>query len=332
MGAISPQPPFVADQPRRRLRTAAPFFAVVAASVLFGTTGTVTALAPAGTSVLSLGMVRVVVGGALLGALAWSFAGRARLRGARRAGAARVGSVTRFRFAAVIGALGVVAYQPLFFAGTAANGVAVGTVVALGSAPLLTGVLGWGLSRRAPGRIWWLATALAIVGVALIAQLVSGGTGAGLDPAGIVCSLGAGLSYAVYTLAGKRLTDTGSGFVGAMGTLFGVAAVIAVPIALATDLSWLASSAGVAVAIWLGVATVMAAYLLFGFGLTRLPAPTVATVTLAEPLTATLLGVLVLQEALSPLQLFGMSVLAFSVLLLGVASENPQATPGDTDA
>ena len=59
-------------------------------------------------------------------------------------------------------------YQPLFFLGTERNGVAVGTVVALGSAPILAGLLEWALTRRVPTATWMLATALATVGVVLL--------------------------------------------------------------------------------------------------------------------------------------------------------------------
>ena len=49
-----------------------------------------------------------------------------------------------------IGGLGVLAYQPTFFLGTRLNGVAIGTIVALGSAPMITGLLDWALRRRFP--------------------------------------------------------------------------------------------------------------------------------------------------------------------------------------
>ena len=49
-----------------------------------------------------------------------------------------------------VGALGVLAYQPTFFLGTSLNGVAIGTIVALGSAPMITGMFDWMLRRRFP--------------------------------------------------------------------------------------------------------------------------------------------------------------------------------------
>ena len=47
---------------------------------------------------------------------------------------------------------------------------------------------------------------------------------------------------------------------------------------------------------WLGLVATAASYLLFARGLTRLAAATVATLNLAEPLVAAILGLLVLGE------------------------------------
>ena len=46
---------------------------------------------------------------------------------------------------------GVAVYQLAFFAAVADTGVAVGTIVALGSAPTLTGLFEWIIDRRRPG-------------------------------------------------------------------------------------------------------------------------------------------------------------------------------------
>lgn len=228
-----------------------------------------------------------------------------------------------------LGALGVVAYQPAFFAGTSANGVAVGTVVALGSAPMLTGALDWVLYRRFPG-VWWLvATVVATVGVGLLGFASAGGSsdagsvdggGVAADPLGLLASLGAGLSYAVYALAGKELILRGWDSTASMGAVFGWAAVASVPILLATNVAWLATPDGALMALWLGLVTTTLAYVLFGLGLRGLRASTVATLTLAEPLTASALGLLLLGERLAPLAVVGLLVLAAGIAVLTVAS------------
>ena len=225
------------------------------------------------------------------------------------------GADTRTRGLVAVGSLGVVAYQPLFFAGTAANGVAVGTVVALGSAPLVTGVLGWVLTRAVPGRRWLLATGVAVVGLALLAG-AAGSAGAGTSPAGLLASLGAGTSYAVFALVTKALLDRGWTPATSTGAVFGGAAALSLPVLLATDRTWLDGPAPWTAVLWLGAVTTALAYALFARGLRHLPAATVATLTLAEPLTATLLGLVVLHEHLDPAQVVALLLLAGALTVL----------------
>ncbi|GAA1759543.1 EamA family transporter [Agromyces humatus] len=311
--------------------------AVLLAAVCFGTTGTAQALGP-DASALSIGAARLVVGGGALGLVAVVLSVAARRRDAVGTPAASTrrrgpGHPTAVRAPARrlptwaligVGAAGVLAYQPAFFAGTAANGVAVGTVVALGSAPVLTGALDWALHRRYPGHRWGAATAIATVGVAILAastgsgaEVVGGGAGAAsADPLGLLASVGAGASYAVYTLAAKALLDRGWTATGSMGALFGAAGVASVPVLAMTDASWLATGPGIAMALWLGLVATALAYVLFGFGLSGLAPATVSTLTLAEPLTAGLLGVVVLGETLPAGAVAGLVVLAAGIVLL----------------
>lgn len=311
--------------------------AVLLASVCFGTTGTAQALGPEASSA-SVGAARILIGGGALGliALVLFFAGRR--RGATGTSAAStpgvvVGSVVGAPRRAlpswllvVIGAAGVLAYQPAFFAGTATNGVAVGTVVALGSAPVITGALDWMLRRRYPGHRWLLATAIATAGVAILV-VAADGADAGADPLGLAASLGAGASYAVYTLAAKALLDRGWTPTGSMGALFGVAAVASVPVLAATDASWLATGPGLAMALWLGLVATTLAYVLFGIGLRGLAPATVSTLTLAEPLTAGILGVAVLGETLSPGGVVGLAVLAAGIVVLATSGMRRSLRP-----
>lgn len=307
-----------------------PFLAVIVAAVCFGTTGTAQAFAPADAEPVSIGAARILVGGTLLALIAVGSRMRARGRAPRRP--VLVPSNTPRRLPSwslvLIGALGVLAYQPAFFAGTSSNGVAVGTVVALGSAPVLTGLLAWLVNRRPPGALWLVATLIALVGVVLISGILPGaslapsGTDTGnaatatVDLGGLLSSIGAGAAYAVYTLASKSLLVRGLTPSSTMGAVFGLAAVFSLPVLLAGDASWLVTPRGLAPALWLGVVTTAVAYVLFGWGLARLPAATVATLTLVEPLTAALLGTLVLGEVLPLMSVTGLAVLAIGIVLL----------------
>ncbi len=300
-----------------------PILAIIAASVLFGTTGTAKALAPASASALSIGMVRIALGGVLLGLIAGWYA--------RRRGA--VSHLEPVEWGIVlVGAAGVFGYQPAFFLGTQSNGVALGTVVALGSAPLMTGILTWIRTRRIPGMPWWLATGFAIGGVVLLSGVLDAAGAGMVSVPGLLGSLGAAFCYAVYTVAAKSLMDRGWGSLTAMGALFGVAGLAAIPVAASTPLTWLSEGRGISAALWLGVATIVLAYVFFGWGLKSLTAPVVATVTLIEPVTATLLGILLLHEQLLTSHILGMALLGAGILVLTIASGRAQPVHRDSIA
>lgn len=292
-----------------------PIIAVLLAALCFATTGTAASQAAvAGASPYSVGLARVVVGGGLLAVSALALRARTKQAGGtslrdrvERGALSRVSS----RRLIVAGAVGVLAYQPAFFAGTSSNGVAVGTVAALGSAPIITGVLDAALRRVRPQRRWSIATALAVVGLVLVVG--AGSTTLGI---GIVWSLVAGASYAFYAVAGKELMERGWSSEQTMGAMFGTAAAAALPLLALSGPTWLVSGRGAAIALWLGVVTTTIAYLLFGWGLARLAAPTVATLTLAEPFCAAILGIVVLGETVGVTAGVGLSVLALGLLVL----------------
>lgn len=303
--------------------------AVLAAALLFGTTGTSQALGPDGTTPLSIGVMRMVIGGTGLALIAFTLAARHR-RTTTAAPAPRSLSLSRggirpLSLMALTG-LCLALYQPLFFLGTERNGVAVGTVVALGSAPILAGLLEWALTRRMPSTTWMLATALATAGVVLLGfGGEAGGTGA--DSIGLLGSVGAGASFAVIANAQRRLLDAGWDpftVVGAMGAGSAAIAALGLPF---VDISWLGTTSGLVMALWLGLATISIAYVMFTWGLSGLTAATAATLTLGEPLTASVLGIIVLGERLSFLAVGGLVVLAAGLALLAWGSRARDPKP-----
>ena len=303
--------------------------AVLAAAMLFGTTGTSQALGPEGTTPLSIGVMRMVIGGTGLALIAFLLAAR---HARRRVDAATqtLGSLSLSRggirplsLMVLTGAC-LAIYQPLFFLGTERNGVAVGTVVALGSAPILAGLLEWALTRRMPSTTWMGATALATVGVVLLGFGGEAGAAGGTDAVGLAGSVGAGASFAVIANAQRRLLDAGWDpftVVGAMGASSALLCAFALPF---VDVSWLGTTSGLVMALWLGLATISIAYVLFTWGLSGLTAATAATLTLGEPLTASILGISVLGERLSVLAIVGLAVLAAGLALLAWGSRSPR--------
>jgi drug/metabolite transporter, DME family len=256
---------------------------VLLAALCFGTTGTAQALGPGGIDPAAVGAARIACGGALLVMFA-----RLVRRGGGMAWARGAGAVV------LTGAAAVAAYQASFFAAVDDTGVAVGTIVALGSAPAITGGLEWALHGRRPPARWAAATALASAGVALLA--LAGGGDAGISPLGVGLAVLAGGSYAAYTLASKRLLDDGHAPEAVMAALFGLGAVVLAPVLVLSGPGWLATGGGLALVLFLGVVPTAIAYVLFARGLRSLDASEAATITLAEPVTAAALGVFVLGE------------------------------------
>ncbi|MEV8267002.1 DMT family transporter [Microbacterium sp. NPDC076911] len=298
--------------------------AVLAAALLFGTTGTAQALGPDSATPLALGVMRMVFGGTGLALIAFTLAARMSRRRVDAAPRPRLGA--RPLSLMLLTGVCLALYQPLFFLGTERNGVAIGTVIALGSAPILAGLLEWALTRRMPSFTWVSATVLATVGVAMLGVGGESGT-VGTDPAGLASSVAAGACFAVIANSQRTLLDAGWDpftVVGAMGASSAALSVLCVPF---VDLEWLRTPSGLFMALWVGLAAISVAYVLFTWGLSGLTAATAATLTLGEPLTATILGITVLGEQLSPLAIVGLMILTGGLALLAWGSRT-QRDPG----
>ncbi|HET6869980.1 MAG TPA: EamA family transporter [Solirubrobacteraceae bacterium] len=275
---------------------------VLLSALCFGTTGTAQALGPHA-SPAAVGAARVLVGGFLLVLVARRSAPPLAARCSGRA--------------VLIGAAAVGGYQLTFFAGIHETGVAVGTVVAIGSGPVFAGLLGRVIHREPVAARWWAATALSVAGVIL---LVAAGSAAHVRAGGVVLALAAGLCYATYTVAAKGMLAAGHAPEAVMARIFGIGALGLFPVLIFNGPGALASAGGVALAIYLGAVPTALAYVLFARGLRHLPAGEVATLTLAEPLTAAALGAAILGERPGVLALGGVAL-----VLAGLAA---LAAPG----
>lgn len=281
-----------------------PVAQVLLAAVLFGTTGTAQALGPEGTTPLGVGAARLAVGGlALLLVLP--------LLGGRLTEAAGLWRTPAGLAAGVCTAL----YQVCFFAGVDRAGVALGTLVTIGSGPVFAGLLAALLLRERPEQVWVLATALCVTGLALLS-----GAGGGAEPLGVLLALLAGLAYAAYTVAARHLMVRGGGSGLVMASAFGLGGLLLLPVLAVQPVGWLAGGDGVALAAYLGLVTTTAAYVLFGRGLAVLPAGPVTTLVLAEPLVATALGVGLLDERLAAAGTAGALLVLGGLVLQGVAA------------
>jgi DME family drug/metabolite transporter len=275
--------------------------AVLGAAVLFGTSGTSKALLIPDAAPISVAALRLVVGAAgLVIFVRW------------------IGRTDQFQALLrrpIIWAMGaaVAGYQGMFFIALGRTGIAVGTLVCLGSAPLMAGLLGWLVREGAPGWLWAGVTAIAVTGLAMLTL----GSEIAPDPVGILAALGAAACYAGYTVFGARLARDGFDSSAVMAAPFAIAAVLLLPFLLIGG-TWWVSGDGLVIALWLGLAATTGAYILFGKGLTLLQPGHIATLTLAEPVVATMLGVFVLAEAVSVQGWIGCVLVILALALLGV--------------
>ena len=213
----------------------------------------------------------------------------------------------------------------------ARTGVAVGTVVALGSAPVLAGALAYFVRNDRPSRRWAIATALAVAGTVI---LVAGGADIGIEVTGILLTLGAGLSYAVFAVSAKTLLDEHDPVL-VMAIIFMGAAALLSPYAALDDVSWVGSVRGSLVALHLGLIATALAYALFARGLAVIDVATTTTLTLAEPLTATVLGLVLLSEDLTSQAVTGAALILGGLVLLATSrrtataiGQGPSPRPG----
>ena len=255
-----------------------------------------------------MGTARIAIGAALLVLIALA-SGRFQLGGADR------------RLILLSGAC-VAAYQATFFAAVDDTGVAVGTVVAIGSAPVFTGLLARRFAGERLSRRWAGATALGCAGVCTL--VLGGGSGGEVSLPGVGLALFAGAGYAGYAVAGKRLMDQGATPEALMASVFSIGAAFLIPLLAIVPTGELLSGSGLALAVYLGALPTALAYILFARGLERIGAGETATLTLAEPVTAAALGFAVLGERPGAAGLIGAALVLGGLALLAVRPGAPR--------
>jgi DME family drug/metabolite transporter len=101
-----------------------------------------------------------------------------------------------------------------------------------------------------------------------------------------------------------------------MGALFGVGALCLVPVLAATGAPLLQSAGIVGITAYLAIGPMFLAYLIFGRGLRTVRGSTATSITLVEPLVATLLAVLIVGERLPPSGWVGLGLVLLAVTAL----------------
>ena len=209
--------------------------------------------------------------------------------------------------------VGIAIYQVSFFTSVKLTGVPIATLTALGTSPIFTGLVAYFLVREKPTRIWFGATVLTTIGISL---LNSHPGNKGFNFLGVLLAAIAGLGFAVFNVSSRRALNSGVEPSELAAKVFSLAALLVFPFCFVDGVSWILSAKGALLILWLGIVTTGLGYTLYSYGLKRVHSSTASTLVLAEPATATLLAVIVLNSTLTANSWIGIAVVLSGLLLL----------------
>jgi len=218
-----------------------------------------------------------------------------------------------------VGPLALFGYVAPFSFAYLRIGAAVGALVLFGVVQLT--MIGWGLARgERPGLRTWIGLAIAATGlVALVARPASRP-----DPLGVALMTLAGVSWGVYSLAGRGTPDPLAA--NARSFLWCVPAVAA--LSLMTQHARFTSARGLTLAVVSGAITSGLGYAIWYRALRGLSATQAAVVQLSVPVIAALAAVAFLGETLSVrLAICGIAVLSGVALVLTAGGATPGLRP-----
>lgn len=283
--------------------------AIVFAAIVWGTTGTAATFAPD-------------VSAAAIGAAAMGVGGLAQAFRALRGIVASRKMLWEYRYLLVTGALAVAIYPLAFYGSMRLAGVTVGTIITIGSAPLLSALIEYLLDKSRLTLRWSIGALVGLIGMGLIcvAENAShtGIVGGDSVPVGVALGLLGGLTYALYSWTARRMMLGGVRPSVAMGATFGIGGLLLLPVLFVTGGPFLASWNNAAVGIYMAGVPMFLGYLCFGFGLARVQASMATTITLLEPVVAAVLAVIVVGERLPVLGWAGVGLVVGCLVIITV--------------
>lgn len=283
---------------------------VLVAAVLWGTTGTAATYAP-GLSPLAVGAVAMGVGGLLQGLIAATAILRQRVL------------IRHNRYFLLTGAVAVAIYPLAFYASMHSAGVTIGTVISIGSAPILSALIEYRLDGLRLTRQWMWGATVGGTGMGMLCLAENNGSSTAHPHAlaGIVLGLLAGFTYAFYSWSARRLMQAGITSRAAMGVTFGAGGLLLMPVLLMTGAPLLTAWNNAAVGLYMALVPMFVGYLCYGYGLARIPASMATTLTLLEPVIAALLAVLLVGERLPPLGWAGVGLIVACLGIITLPAE-----------
>ena len=290
--------------------------AIIVASTIWGTTGTTATFAPE-VGAAAIGAAAMGLGGLAQAAIAW-----------RGLIASRKALADQWRVL-LVGAVCVAIYPLAFYGSMRMAGVTIGTVISLGSAPLLSAGIEYRQSGFRPSLRWLAGAIIGIVGMVLLSMSEDGGSHAssaeGSTLMGALVGLVAGFTYALYSSCARQLMQGGISSTTAMGATFGIGGLLLMPVLLATGGPFLASWNNAAVGLYMAFVPMFLGYVCFGYGLSRVETSVATPITLFEPVVAAFFAVVIVGERLSALGWFGVLLVVICLVCITIPTRSQKA-------
>lgn len=222
---------------------------------------------------------------------------------------------------------GLTLFQAAYFCAVKSTGLAVATVITLGSGPVLIALVARLVMGERLGRGGALAVAGALAGLAV---LVLGDGGTTVRPLGVVFAVLSAAGYAGITLLTRWLGRRGAAGDPLDTSLwsFAICAVLLFPAAWVEGMWPHAAGLGRTLLLLAYLASVptAVAYALYFAGAAVLRAATVSVIALIEPVSAAGIAVVLLDERLTAATLIGTVILLAAVT--GLALEEARSAAG----
>ncbi|MEV6376429.1 DMT family transporter [Micromonospora musae] len=297
-------------------------FYIFVAAVAWGTGGAAAAVLydTSGMGPIAVSFWRFAGGVLLLTAWHLVFRRRSVTLAPRPAGTQAVATPSRDRWRQVVTTgVGLAIYQTAYFAAVGYAGLAIATMVTLGSGPILIALGSRVTMGERIGRAGAVTVAMALIGLVLLLGAGSANT-ASAPMLGLAFALLSAGGYAGVTLLNRKIGragTSGSPQATALGG-FTVGMVCLLPPALIEGLLPTSGDSRHVLGLlaYLGVAPTAVAYSLFFVGLASVRATTASVIALIEPVTAAVIAVLLLNERLTVTATIGSVMLLAAVVAL----------------
>ena len=228
-----------------------------------------------------------------------------------------------------LGIAGIALVHACYFAAIARIDIGVALVIQY-LAPALLLIWLRVVHKRHAAPSLWAAVALSLAGCALVVDAPAGASG--LDAVGVVAAFAGAVTLVIYLVASERAVQRYDAFTTLVWG-FGFATLFWLVVVPVWSFPWELLGSARNLALALGVATIgtLIPFILIVTALRHLPAPRVAVVSMLEPVLASVIAWVVLDQALTVTQISGGVIVLVAIGWVQTHRPAPEESAGSLD-